>query len=87
MFTIEFIAIGYCLSKIDPSLPSHTFTPWNTWAVSKLFREIGSATAERAGQGEAGGCTQRVQTAWLCLGSVVERSWSALGRPFLPFLA
>ena len=41
--------------------------------------EIGSATAERAGQGEVGGCTQRVQTAWPCLGSAVERSWSALG--------
>ena len=25
--------------------------------------EIGSATAERAGQGEVGGCTRRVQTA------------------------
>ena len=49
--------------------------------------EIGSATAERAGQGEVGGCTRRVQTAWPCLGSAVERSWSALGGPFLPFLA
>ena len=29
--------------------------------------EIGSAIAERAGQGEVGGCTWRVQTAWLCL--------------------
>ena len=49
--------------------------------------EIGSATAERAGQGEVGGCTRRVQTAWPCLGSVVERSWSALGGPFPSFLA
>ena len=30
-------------------------------------------TAERAGQGEVGGCT------WPCLGSAVQRSWSALG--------
>ena len=49
--------------------------------------EVGSAIAERAGQGEVGGCTRRVQTVWPCLGSVVERSWSALGGPFLPFLA
>ena len=49
--------------------------------------EIGSATAERAGQGEVGGCTRRVQTAWPCLGSAIERSWSALGGPFPPFLA
>ena len=49
--------------------------------------EIGSATAERAGQGEVGGCTRRVQTAWPCLGSAVERSWSALGGPFPSVLA
>ena len=49
--------------------------------------EIGSATAERAGQGEVGGCTRRVQTAWPCLGSAVERSWSALGGSFPSFLA
>ena len=41
--------------------------------------DIGSVTAERVGQGEVGGCTRRVQTAWPCLGSAVERSWSALG--------
>ena len=49
--------------------------------------EIGSATAERAGQGEVGGCTRRVQTEWPCLGSAVERSWSALGGPFPSILA
>ena len=49
--------------------------------------EIGSVTAERAGQGEVGGCTRRVQTAWPCLGSTVERSWSAQGGPFPSFLA
>ena len=46
--------------------------------------EIGSATAERAGKEEVGGW---VQTAWPCLGSAVERSWSALGGPFPSFLA
>ena len=33
---------------------------------------IGSASADRAEQGEVGGCTQRVQTAWPRLGSAVE---------------
>ena len=42
--------------------------------------EIGSATAERAGQGEVGGCTRRLQTAWPCLVPGRERSWSALGE-------
>ena len=49
--------------------------------------EICSVIAERAGQGKVGGCTRRVQTAWPCLGSVVERSWSAQGGPFPSFLA
>ena len=31
----------------------------------------------------AGGCNQRVQTAWLLLGLAIERSWLALGRLFL----
>jgi len=37
-------------------------------ATYVLWRYIGSAWAERAGQREVGGCTWRVQTAWLCLG-------------------
>jgi len=49
--------------------------------------DVGSAWAERAGQGEVGGCTQRVQTAWPCLGSSLEATWLALGGPFLSFLA
>jgi len=32
-----------------------------------------------------GGCTRRVQTAWLCLGSLVERPWLALEGSFLFF--
>ena len=33
-------------------------------------------------QGEVGGCTRGVQTAWPCLGSAVERSCWELGGPF-----
>ena len=39
--------------------------------------------AERAGQGEVGGCTQRVQTAWLRLGSALNSPWLEPGRPNL----
>ena len=41
------------------------------------------------GQGEVGGCTHRVQTASLCLGSAMSLPSCrlALGRPFLSFLA
>ena len=43
--------------------------------------EIGSAWSESVGQGEVGGYTWMVQTAWLCLGL-----WIALGwRTFLLF--
>jgi len=48
--------------------------------------DLGSVWAERAGQGEVGGCTQRVQTTWPCLGSFLEATWLALGGPFLSFL-
>jgi len=34
--------------------------------------DLGSASAERAGQGEVGGCTQRVQTAWASQGPALE---------------
>jgi len=46
-------------------------------AVMKLYvlsiakqrpREVGSAVAERVGQGEVGWYTQRVKTAWPCMG-------------------
>ena len=43
--------------------------------------------AERAGQGEVSGCTQRMQTAWLLLSLAVESRWLALGGPFLSSFA
>ena len=45
--------------------------------------EIGSARAERVGQGEVGGYTQRVQTTWPCLGFAMKSTSLELGRPFL----
>jgi len=44
-------------------------------------------TSRNGGKGEVGGCTQRVQTAWLLLALAVERPWLALGGPFLSSLA
>jgi len=45
-----------------------------------------SAWAERAGQGEVGGYTCRVHTAWPHLGSSKRLGWD-LGGPFQSFLA
>ena len=42
--------------------------------------DLGSAWAERAGQGEVGGCTRRVQTAWPRLGSCVRSDLVCTGR-------
>ena len=42
--------------------------------------EIGSVSAERAGQGEVGGLS-----AWPCLGSALNCPWLELDRPFLRF--
>ena len=47
------------------------------------FLEIGSVQAEMVGHWEVGGCTWRVQTAWLLLGLAIERPWLALGGPTL----
>ena len=47
-------------------------------SCSVLWREV-LPSVERAGQGEMGGCTWRVQTAWPHLGSAVEMTWLALG--------
>ena len=44
-----------------------------------LARKTGSARAERVGQGTMGGHIQGVLTAWLCLSSVLEGLWLALG--------
>jgi len=47
--------------------------------------DLGSAWAERPGQGVVGACTRRGQTAWLCLGSSLQVTWLAMGGPFLSF--
>jgi len=41
--------------------------------------------SRRVGQGEVGGCTQMVQTAWLCLGSAMKCPWLEPSRQFLLF--
>ena len=58
-----------------------TFFLWHHFL--QWLHEIGSAKAERAGQGEVGGCTRRVQTAWLSLGSALKMPWLALSGPLL----
>ena len=53
-------------------------------SVGAIRFEIGSALAERVGQGEVGGCTA---LAWWPLQLPVEKPWSMLGGPFVCFPA
>ena len=48
--------------------------------------KIGSALAERVGQGEVGGSTALGDSAWWLLQLAIERAWSALGGPFFCLL-
>jgi len=49
--------------------------------------DLGSAPAERAGQGEVGGFYHWAQVTWLLLGLVIENPWLELGGPFLSTFA
>ena len=51
-----------------------------------LFLKIGSALAERVGEGEVGGSTTLPDSAWWQLQLPVEKPWSMAGGPFVCFL-
>ena len=48
---------------------------------------IGSALAERIGEGEVGGVTHTVLCTWRLLGLAVKGPWLALGGPVLTLAA
>ena len=56
------------------------------YQLAQSVLKIGSALAERVGQGEVGGCTALADSAWLLLQLAIERAWSALDGPFFCFL-
>ena len=78
-------------------LVTHSFNPLTTddaflrrqilAACYQFVLKIGSALAERVGQGEVGGCTALGDSAWRRLQLPVEEPWSMLGGPFVCFLA
>ena len=49
--------------------------------------KIGSALAERVGQGEVCGSTVLANSAWWLLQLAIEKAWSVLDGPFFCFLA
>ena len=80
----NFIAL-FSLTAAAPLTPETVTKAVKEMAWDDLLAEIGSVSAERVGQGEAGGCTRRVQTAWPRLGSALNSPWLEPGRPFLGF--
>ena len=56
------------------------------YQLAQSVLKIGSALAERVGQGEVGGCTALADSAWRRLQLPVEKPWSMLGGPFVCFL-
>ena len=57
------------------------------YQLAQSVLKIGSALAERVGQGEVGGCTALADSAWRRLQLPVEKPWSMPGGPFVCFLA
>ena len=56
------------------------------YQLAQFVLKIGSALAERVGQGEVGGSTALADSAWRLLQLAIEWAWSALGGPFFCFL-
>ena len=55
-------------------------------SVGAIVLKIGSALAERVGQGEVCGRTTLGDSAWQLLHLAIEKAWSALDGPFFCFL-
>ena len=57
------------------------------YQLAQSVVKIGSALAERVGQGEVGGSTALADRAWRLLQLAIEWAWSALGGLLFCFLA
>ena len=56
------------------------------YQLAQSVLKIGSALAERVGQGEVGGSTALADSAWWLLQLAIEKAWSVLDGPFFCFL-
>ena len=91
MNIIKWLLYGQFCSLINP-LPTNDAI-WRHQILAACYQlvqsvlKIGSALAERVGQGEVGGCTALADSAWWRLQLPVEKPWSMPGGPFVCFLA
>ena len=56
------------------------------YQLAQSVLKIGSALAERVGQGEVDGSTALADLAWQLLQLAIEKAWSALDGPLFHFL-
>ena len=57
------------------------------YQLAQFILKIGSALAERVGQGEVGGYTALPDSAWWWLQLTVKKPWSMMGGPLVCLLA
>ena len=84
------LCLGMFCSPINPLTTDDAIWHQTLAACYQLAQsvlKIGSALAERVGQGEVGGCTTLADSAWRRLQLPVEKPWSMPGGPFVCFLA
>ena len=65
---------------------SHHRSSVTCYQLVQSILKIGSALAERVGQGEVGGCTTLADSEWRLLQLAIERAWSVLDGLFFCFL-
>ena len=89
--TVFFFYLYYNVVKKKPLATNDAF--WHHQILATCYQlaqsvlKIGSALAERVGQGEVGGSTTLPDSAWWRLQLPVEKPWSMTDGPFVCFLA
>ena len=56
------------------------------YQLAQSVLKVGSALAERVGQGEMGGCTALADSEWWLFQLAIEKAWSVLDGLFFCFL-
>ena len=79
-----------CCWSINPLTTNEEYSRHGNSAacyqLAQSVLRIGSALAERVGQGDVGGSTALADSAWWLLQLAIEKAWSALDGPFFCFL-
>ena len=82
MYIFEFGAIALSFNPLNPIV--HFWLHHTAHCMEKIVSarlRMGSASAERVGQGEVGEVTRRVTGTWWLLGLALKRPWLVPGGP------